>query len=201
VEKLLKDLKFGIKLLWKDKGFALTAIATLSICIGANAAIFSVIHAVILSPLPIPDSDRILYMYNSYPNAGVERASNGVPDYYDRLRELGDLFEEQALYNTPGLTIGGAGNTERVVGRAVTPSFFRLLRVEPRLGRTFTEDEGEIGNDKKVVLSYAIWQQLFGGDEAVLGKDLRVNDEPYTVVGVMPEDFVFLRPDVRVWIR
>ncbi len=199
MEKLLQDLKFGLKLLWKDKGFAATAIATLALCIGANAAIFSVINAVILSPLPIPASDRILFMYNSYPNAGAERGSNGVPDYYDRLRELGDLFEEQALYNSRGVTLGREGNPERVVGRAVTPSFFRLLQVEPMLGRTFAEEEGEIGNEKKVILSYAIWQQMFGGDEAALGKDLRINDEPHTVVGVMPEDFFYLRPDVRLW--
>ena len=200
MEKLIQDLKFGAKLLWKDKGFAMTAIATLALCIGANAAIFSVINSVILSPLPIPESDRILLMHNSYPNAGAELASNGVPDYYDRLRELGDIFEEQALYNRPGLTLGGQGSPERVAGLAVTPSFFRLLRIEARLGRTFTEEEGEIGNEKKVVLSYGTWQQRFGGEEGVLGKDLRINDEPYSIVGVMPEDFLYLYPDTKVWI-
>ena len=128
MEKLLQDLKFGLKLLWKDKGFATTAIVTLALCIGANAAIFAVIHAVVLSPLPIPASDRLIFMYNSYPNAGAERGSNGVPDYYDRLRELGDLLEEQALYNSRGVTLGQNGNPERVVGRAVTPSFFVSFR-------------------------------------------------------------------------
>ena len=113
METLIQDIKFGIKLLWKDKGFTLTAVATLALCIGANATIFSVINSVILSPLPIPDSDRIVLIHNSYPNAGVERASNGVPDYYDRLRELGDVFEEQALYNYPGLTLGGETSPER----------------------------------------------------------------------------------------
>jgi predicted permease len=200
METLFQDLKFGIKLLWKDKSFAVTAVATLALCIGANATIFSVINSVVLSPLPVPESDRIVLMYNSYPRAGVERASNGVPDYYDRLRELGDLMEEQAFYSGTGLTLGAEGRPERVRGLSVTPSFFRLLRTEPRLGRIFTEEEGEVGNEKKVVLSYSIWQQLYGGDEAVLGKDLRINDEPYVIVGVMPEEFIYLRPDTRLWI-
>ncbi len=200
METLLKDLKFGAKLLCQEKGFAMTAIVTLALCIGATATIFSIINAVLLSPLPTPESDRIILMYNSYPKAGAERASSGVYDYYDRLRALDGLFEEQALYNTPGLTIGGEGRPERVDGMAVTPSFFRLLRTEPRLGRTFAEEEGEMGNEKKAVLSYSVWQQRFGGDDSVLGKDLRINDELHTIVGVMPEDFLYLRPDTRVWI-
>ena len=88
MESLLQDLKFGAKLLWKDKGFAFTAVATLAICIAANTAIFSVIHAVVLKPLPLPESDRLLVLYNSYPNVGVKRADNGVPDFYDRRRAV-----------------------------------------------------------------------------------------------------------------
>ncbi len=197
---MLQDLNYAAKLLWKDKGFTLTAVATLAICIGANAAIFSVVNSVILSPLPIPDSDRIVLMYNSYPKAGAERAAAGVPDHLDRLAEMTDVFEEQALYRDPAMTIGGRDRPERVDGMEVTPSFFRLLRVEPRLGRVFTDDEGEVGEEKKTVLSYALWQQLYGGDESLLGRDLRINDEPYTIVGVMPEDFLYIDPDVRLWI-
>ncbi len=197
---MLQDFKYAAKLLWKDKGFTLTAVATLAICIGANAAIFSVVHSVILSPLPVPESDRIVLMYNSYPKAGAERASSGVPDHLDRLSEMADVFEEQALYRDPAMTIGGRDRPERVDGMAVTPSFFRLLRIEPRIGRVFATDEGEIGAEKKTVLSYALWQQLYGGDASALGRDLRINDEPYTVVGVMPEDFLFIDPDIRLWI-
>jgi len=200
METLFQDIRFGVKLLWKEKGFAITAIVTLALCIGANATIFSVINAVVLSPLPTPESDRIVLMYNSYPKAGAERGATSPSGYYDRVRALDGLFEEQALYRDLGLTIGGDGSPERVDGMAVTPSFFRLLRVEPRFGRTFTEEEGEIGGEKKAVLSYALWQQRFGGDGSALGKNLRINDEPYTVVGVMPRDFLYLEPDTRVWI-
>lgn len=200
MESLAQDLRFSLKLLWKDKAFALTAIATLAVGLGANAAIFSVLNSVLLSPLPFPDSDRLVVMYNSYPNAGAERASNGVPDYFDRLRELGEVFEEQALYDTGGFTIGTDTSPERVQGLAVTPSFFRVLDAQALVGRTFTEEEGELGNDKKVVLSYPLWQQLFGGEEDALGKDVRISGEVYSVVGVMPEDFLFLRPDTRLWV-
>jgi predicted permease len=199
MESLLQDIKFGVKLLWKDKGFAVTAIATLALCIGANAAIFSVINSVILRPLPVPESERLIIGFNSYPNAGVQRASNGVPDYYDRLSELDDVLEEQAMFNNSGLTIGEEGDVERALGLNVTPSFFRLMRVEPILGRVFTEEEGEPGNEQKIVLSYALWQQLYGGDEGVLGRDLRIYSRPYTIVGVMPSTFEGLDPDTDLW--
>ncbi len=198
MDLLINDLRFGARLLWKNKGFAATAIATLAICIGVNTAIFSVVHSVVLRPLPFPESDRVLLMYNSYPGAGVERASNGVPDYYDRLRGV-TAFEEQALYNDPNLTIGSAGSVQQVRGMGVTPSFFRLLRVKPRLGRIFTEEEGEIGKQRKAILSYALWQELYGGDESVLGKDIRIYGNPYTIVGVLPKGFAFLDPRVRLY--
>lgn len=197
---LSTDLKFGARLLWKGKGFALAATATLAVCLGANAAVFTIVNSVLFQPLPLPESDRIVLIYNSYPKAGVERASNGVPDYYDRLRELSSVFEEQAFYNFPGLTIGEQGRPERLSGMAVTPSFFRLIRVEPAVGRAFTEEEGEIGNERRVMLSHAIWTQRFGGDQGVLGRDILLNGEPYTVVGVMPRGFVYLVPDVQLWI-
>ena len=99
MDRLYQDLRFSLRLLRKDLAFAVTAILTLSLCVGANAAIFAVVNSVLLKPLPVPEPDRLVLMHNSYPRAGVVRASNGVPDYYDRLRET-DVFEEQALYNT-----------------------------------------------------------------------------------------------------
>jgi predicted permease len=198
MESLVQDIKFSVKLLWKEKGFAATAMTTLALCIGANAAIFSILYAVVLRPLPVPEPDRILALYNSYPRAGVERASNGVPDYYDRLRDI-SVFEEQALYNTPRVTVGEKGSVEQVRAMNVTPSFFRLLRAQPLLGRIFTEEEGTPGKERKAILSYALWQKLFGGQDAVLGRDLRIYGNLYTVVGVMPKSFVYLIPEVQLW--
>jgi predicted permease len=198
MESLLQDLRYGLRLLWKHKAFAITAVATLAVCIAANTIIFSVIDTVVFRPLPFPESEQILFMHNSYPKAGVVRASSGVPDYYDRLREV-SAFEEIALYNTPGLTIGDKGSVERVSGMGVTPSFFRLLRAKPHRGRIFNQEEGELGNERKVILSYVLWQQRFAGDESVIGKDLRINGSPYSIVGIMPEGFNCLNPDIRLW--
>src|SRR6478736_5809269 len=198
---MTSDLRVGLRLLWKDKAFTLTAALTLALCIGANTALFSVVHNVLLRPLPVPESERIVLMGNAYPGAGPEAAvgrSSGVPDYYDRLRET-DVFEEQAVYNGANQSIDQGGTPIRVRVSRVTPSFFRLLRVGPALGRTFGEEDGEVGNDKKVVLSYALWQSQFGGDPSAVGKELRIDSQPLTVIGIMPKGFYFLNPNVMLW--
>ncbi len=133
MDRLLQDLRFGLRLLAKDRAFTLTTLLTLAVCIGANAAIFAIVNSVLLRPLPVPEPDRLVLLYNSYPRAGVERASNGVPDYYDRLREM-DVFEEQALYNTRGVTIGIEGDPQRVTGMVARPSLLRMLKVRPARG-------------------------------------------------------------------
>ena len=196
---LMRDLRVGFRLLAKDRAFSVTAALTLAICIGANTALFSVVYNVLLRPLPVADPDRILLMSNAYPKAGAGDPSNsGVPDYYDRLRET-TVFEEQALFNRSSVALGQDGLPTRIRVANVTPSFFRLLRVAPALGRAFTEQEGELGDEKKVVLSQSLWQSLFGGDPAAVGKDLRLDGQPYTVVGVMPKGIEALDPDVMLW--
>ncbi|HMC76632.1 MAG TPA: ABC transporter permease [Vicinamibacterales bacterium] len=196
---MLQDLRFGLRLLWRDRGFAATSILTLALCIGANAAIFAVVNSVLLKPLPVPGAAQLVHMYNAYPGAGVVGGSTGVTDYYDRLRET-TVFQEQALYNTRGVTLGGNGEPQRIVSMTGTPSLLRLLQAQPLRGRIFTEDDGEVGQTKKVVLTYASWQQWFGGQDRAIGSDVRINGEPFTVVGVLPRTFGFLDPDVKVWI-
>jgi len=166
------DLRVGLRLLAKDKAFTITAGLTLALCIGANTALFSVVHNVLLRPLSVPESDRILVMENLYPAAGAYTGSAGVPDYYDRLRET-TVFEEQALYNSSNVSVDQNGAPTRIRVTNVTPSFFRLLRVPALLGRTFDDLEGELGNEKKVVLSYALWQTQFGGDPHAVGSRTR----------------------------
>ena len=198
---MISDIRAGLRLLWKDKAFTLTAALTLALCIGANTALFSVVHNVLLRPLPVPDSDRIVLMGNAYPGAGAAGAAGGnsaAPDYFDRLRET-DVFEEQAAFNNGNPSIDQNGTPVRIRVTRVTPSFFRLLRVAPALGRTFSEQDGDIGNEKKVVLSYALWQSQFGGDPGALGQDLRIDGVPLTVIGVMPKGFYFLNPNVMLW--
>ena len=197
---MIDDLRLAIRLLSKDRAFTLTAALTLAICIGANTTLFSVVHNVLLSPLPVPESDRILLMGNSYPKAGAENLGNsGAPDYYDRLRDM-TVFEEQAAFTSRTRSIDEKGTPTRVRVMQATPSFFRLVRVPPRLGRIFTDEEGEIGREHQVILSHGLWQSQFAGDAAAIGKDLRIDGVPHTVVGVMPKEFVFFDPEAVMWV-
>lgn len=188
MEKLLQDLRFGLKLLRKEKAFSATVLLTLAVCIGANTTIFSVIHSVLLKPLPYEDSESLVTLYNSYPGAGAERSANGGPDFFLR-REHVDALEEVANYQGWANMVGEAGNIERSRSMRVTSTFFPLLRVSPALGRNFSWEEMEEGNHRKVILSNHFWQERFGGDPGVLGQDLRLDGEPFTVVGVLPEGF------------
>ena len=201
MERLFQDLRFALRLLWKDRGFTFTTVATLGLCVAANTAIFAIVHSVLLKPLPFPQPEQIAAIFNSYPGAGALRASNGVPDYYDRLAQA-PAFEEIAMYRTAGMTIGGqgTGEIERLTAMQVTPSFFRLLRAQPHRGQLFTEKEAEVGYDKKVVLSYGMWQRLLGGRDDAIGRDLRINGVLYNIAGVMPDSFQFIDPDVQLWM-
>jgi predicted permease len=199
---VLRDISFGLKVLWKDRGYAATAILTLTVCIGINTAIFTIVNSVLLKPLPVPDSARILLMANQYPNAGVGATvftNSGVPDYYDRLREM-TVYEEQAMYNGTNLAIDIDGSPELIRGMAATPSLFRLLRVPPAHGRAFDDSEGEIGNERRVILSDGLWRQLYAGKPEAIGQEIRLGGRPFTIVGVMPGGFEFADPEARFWI-
>ena len=200
MERVIQDVRFAARVLWKDRGFASTAILTLAICIGANAAIFAVVNSVLLKPVPVPHAEQLVYMYNAYPGAGLTGVgSTGVTDYYDRLRET-TAFQEQALYNRRGITLGGETEAQRIVSMVSTPSLLRLLQVQPIRGRLFTEEDGEIGKTSKAILTYASWQAWFGGRDTAIGSDLRINGEPFTVIGVLPKDFTFVESEAAVWI-
>ncbi|MDH4064495.1 MAG: ABC transporter permease, partial [Acidobacteriota bacterium] len=198
MDRLWQDVRVAVRGLWKDRAFTLTATATLALCLGANIAIFAVVDGVLLKPLPFDEADRLVAIYNQYPGAGVEVAANGVPDYYDRLTALTAL-EGLAMYRQAGVTVGGErGDAERLTGLQVTPSFFRVLRVEAVRGRLFTEEESQVGRDQSVVLTYGFWQRAFGGADTAVGQSLRVNGVPMTIVGVLPPTFRFVDPDIEL---
>ncbi len=194
-----RDLRVSLRRLLRDRAYAATVIATLSLCIGANTALFAVVYNVLLRPLPVPEPHRVLLMSNLYPKAGVTDSSNsGVPDYYDRLRAV-SVLPDQALFNHGSVAVGQEGVPTRVRVGNVTPSFFRVMPVRPALGRTFTEAEGEVGNERKVLLSQALWRRVFGADPAAVGKELRLDGRAYTVVGVMPAEMEALDPGTMAW--
>lgn len=196
---VLTDLRLGRRLLWRDKAFTATVVLTLAVCIGANAALFSVIRGVLLKPLAMPDAERVVMAGNVYPGAGVhDPIGSAVPDYFDRLREV-TVFAEQALLRRDDRGMDGDGTPVRVETMTVTPSFFRVAGVKPQLGRAFTEEEGEIGNEFVVVLSDSFWRSRFGGQPSVLGRELRLDGRAHTVVGVMPPRFRPTDDDVELW--
>ena len=187
------DVRHALRLFVTERGFSATIVLTLAICLGANAAIFTVVRAVLLSPMPIPEADRIVGIGDVYPTITPnDILSNDVPSYFDR-REAVTTFDEQAMFTFWFDTISFDGIAEEVRGMRATPSLFRLLRVPPALGRTFTDAEGEMGADRRILLSHGLWQRLYGGDPGVVGRELRLGwtGEPYTIVGVMPADFSF----------
>jgi putative ABC transport system permease protein len=195
---LPQDIRYAVRLLVKQKGFTAAALLTLAVCIGANAAMFSVVNAVLIQPLPFDGAERLVTIYNSYPRAGLERGGAAAPDYYDR-RELPAL-EDVALLQGRGMIVGESGRPERVMGMAVTPSFFPMLGVLPVEGRVFLPEEGEPGNEQSAVLSWGLWQEQYGGEASAVGGTIRISDVDHTIVGVMPRDFVFRDPAVRLWI-
>jgi predicted permease len=199
MDALYLDLKFAIRSLWRAKGFAATVLLTFAVCIAANTALFAIVNSVVLRPLPVPEANSILLMSNEYPKAGAIQDSSSSGDYFDGLREL-TAFESQAVFRKEDQTVELNGLPQRIHGMMVTPSWFTLLRVSPELGRPFLEEEGEMGREHEVILSHGLWEQLFAGEKAAIGRDLRISGQPFRIVGVMPAGFNFVDPDVRLWI-
>lgn len=197
MDSLIRDIRQTLRLLLRERTFSATVLLTLAICIGANVAIFSVIHQVLLEPLPYEAPDRLVTVLNQYPGAGADAGASGSVDFAQRRENIA-AFEEVALYQGSGSTVGEPGSTERVASMRVTPSFFPLLGVQALMGRTFAEEEMMEGSHRKVVLTHAFWQEQFGGEASAVGRDLRVDGQPYTVVGVLPADFVLPQSTARI---
>jgi predicted permease len=194
------DLKYAVRSLWRAKGFAATVLLTFAVCIAANTALFAIVNSVVLQPLPVPGANSILLMSNEYPKAGVAGLnSSSSGDYFDRLKEI-TAFESQAVFRERDQTVELNRLPQRIHAMVVTPSWFTLLRVEPALGRPFLEEEGEVGREREVILSHGLWEQLYAGDKAAIGRDLRISGQPFKIVGVMPANFDFVDPDVRLWM-
>jgi predicted permease len=197
---LFVELRMSMRRLWKSRGFTATAVLTLAICLGANAAIFSVVDQLLLTPLSVPEPDRIMLMANQFPNAGAGSGDmSAARNYFDRLEGV-SAFTEQAMFAGTDRVVGLRDGNTRVHGMTATPSLFRLLAVPPALGRAFQESEGEPGNDKNVILSHGLWQDAFAADPEMLDKQLRLDGVAYTIVGVMPAGFSFFDGDVRFWV-
>jgi putative ABC transport system permease protein len=185
---LWQDLRYGARMLWKNPGFTIVAVITLSLGIGANTAIFSVVNAVLLRPLPYPEADRLVHLTERHPK--FETMSISYPDFID-WRARNHVFEYLGVYNFGSYNLTGSGEPERLLGGRISADAFAALRVQAALGRLFTNEEDKPGAPAVVVLSHELWQRRFGGNPSILNQSLTFNDRAYTVVGVMPPDFRF----------
>ncbi|HXJ91929.1 MAG TPA: ABC transporter permease [Terriglobia bacterium] len=196
---LVQDLRYALRMLRRNPGFTAVAVLTLALGIGANTAIFSVLDAVLLRPLPYNHPQQLVKIYSRFTGIGLPKDENAVsaPEFLD-YQHLNQSFSGIAALNGGAFNIGSEGSPQRVAGATVSPSLFKILGVQPRLGRTFLPEEGTPGHDHEVVLSYGLWQRAFGGQREVLGSTIRVDAVPMTVVGVMPKGFDY--PDQsEVW--
>jgi hypothetical protein len=196
---IFDDFRFASRALRARPGFVIASVLTLALGIGANTAIFSVINAFMLKPLPYPDGERLVEVHNTYPGNGLENAGVSIPDFLDR-REQAAALDDIALYTWDSFNLAVSGTPERLTGLVATPSLFSTLQVPPAIGRPFTADEAIPGNEKVVVLTWDLWRNRFNGDRDIAGSDIRVNGEQYRVVGVMPEGFSFPNRDIQLYV-
>ena len=194
----MNNLRFAFRQLGKAPAFTFTALATVAICLGANLAIFAVINSILLRPLPFPQSDRLVTIFNTYPRAGVENDGSSVTNYYERRGNI-PAFSSLSIFMNRAEVVGEPGSTEQEAITRVSSEFFTTLGVGLAMGRPFTESE--MANDARVViLTDGFWRQRLNSDPNVVGRELRVNGIPRTILGVLPPDFRFLSSEARLYL-
>jgi predicted permease len=198
-DEFRRELSYAVRLLRKTPGFTVTALLTLAVCLGANLTIFAVIDSVLLRPLPFPEPDRLMTIFNTYPKAGVERDGSSLTNYYERRGHI-PAFTSLAIYRYGTEIVGEAGSTEREQTMRVSPDFFSTLGLGPVIGRTFTDEETTSETDHVAILSDTFWRQRYNADPNVIGRQVRVNSVPRTVIGVLPSAFRFLSSDTRLFL-
>jgi putative ABC transport system permease protein len=192
LDQLIQDLRYGARMFRKSPGFTAVAVLTLALGIGANTAIFSVVNAVLLSPLPYTDANRLMLVKEVLPNTGPEPFNVSGPDI-SQIEKLNHVFEGVGGFRVWTYEFFGKGEPDRVVADRVNSSLFDVLGVQPIMGRAFTPQEEQFGH-QVVILSYGLWQRQFGGERDILGQTVSLDRKPYTIVGVMPQSFVFPLP-------
>ena len=188
---LLQDLRYGVRMLLKHPGVTMVAVITLALGIGANTAIFSVVNAVLLRPLPYKDPDRLVSLWEKVPTHGRWRAS---PANFHDWKKQNTLFEDMAAYGGSTMTLTGDGEPEQLLGTRVSSGYFAVVGVEPMLGRSFSAEEYEVGKGQVVILGHTFWQHRYAGDKNIINRTITLDGTGYTVVGVMPPGLYPMRP-------
>jgi|HubBroStandDraft_2_1064218.scaffolds.fasta_scaffold00435_2 predicted permease len=192
IGELLQDLRFAARMLQKSPGFTAVAVLTLALGIGANTAIFSVVNAVLLSPLPYADADRLVLVREVLPHAGPQPFEVSGPDI-SQIQKLNHVFQKVGGFRVWTYEFSGRGEPQRVTANRISSNLFDVLGVQPLVGRVFTSEE-ELPGHPVVILSYGLWQRRFDGQLAILGQTVNLDRKPYTIVGVMPRSFVLPLP-------
>ena len=187
---VVADLRYGLRMLAKNPGFTAVAVLTLALGIGANSAIFSLVNAVVLRPLPYPDADRLVTIWVTEPSGPGNLYPDTGPDFLD-WKAQNHVFDVMGAVTVTGTTLTGTSEPLQLQGFEVSPETLDFLGARPIMGRNFTAAETESGRDNVVILSYGLWQRAFGGQSAVLGSKITMGDRPYVVVGIMSRDFQF----------
>jgi putative ABC transport system permease protein len=196
---LLQDLRYAARMLKKNPGFTAVAVIALALGIGANTAIFSVVNTVLLRPLPYKDPEQLVMVWEDASKHGYPQDTPAAANYVD-WRDQNSVFSGMAAIADANFNLTNAGDPERLKGRRVSTNLFPLLGVDAQLGRVFSSAEDQPGSQHVALLSYRLWQRRFGDDPNIVGKTLTLNDEPYTVVGVMPARFQFPEKDDELWV-
>ncbi|HKQ77563.1 MAG TPA: ABC transporter permease [Blastocatellia bacterium] len=200
MQTLWQDLRYGLRVLLKQPGFTLIAVITLALGIGANTAIFSVVDAALLRPMPYPEAERLVVLWTTG-SGGASVFGSAMPDYRE-WRDQNRTLEGLAGFYYGDFNLSPAqGEPARVQGAYITSNLFNVLKVSPALGRLFTPEEDQFGQHRVALLSYGLWQRSFGGDRGIVGREIKVGGENFAVAGVMPQGMPFFDnlPEVELW--
>src|SRR5215210_5324913 len=201
MQKLWQDLRYSLRMLWKRPGFTLVVMLTLAIGIGTNTAIFSVVNAVVLRPLPYRQPAQLVRVYSEFPTMNLRKFWMSVPEFLDIQKEA-KSWESIGAWSIGGVNIGTTSVPIRVNSTRVTRGLIDTLGVQPALGRNFSLEEDNVGGARAVILSHSLWQRAFGGKTDIVGQQVKINEQPSTVVGVMPQGYTFppgSNDPVEVW--
>jgi putative ABC transport system permease protein len=199
METLLQDLRYSLRTLAKKPAFTVIVIVALAIGIGATTAIFSVVNAILLRPLPYPDADRLTMVWMKNSKLKLDEDWHSYPNYED-YRTQNETFEDIAAFNNTRLTLSGTGDPDLITGIASTHNLFQVLGVAPAYGRTFSEEEQTPGKHQVVVISDGLWRRAFGGDPGIIDQPVVFNGVNYQVIGIMPPGFSFPDKTAQMWI-
>jgi putative ABC transport system permease protein len=198
IENLSRDIRYGTRMLFKNVAFTVVAVLTLALGIGANTAIFSFVNAILLRPLPFKDPQRLVMVFTSYPPVDGHRNWISAPTF-NEWRKQSTPFDGLAARGFGGFVLTGKGLPENIPGARFSVNIFRLLGIQPVLGRDFLPEEEPYGKDHVVLLGYELWKRRFGGDKTIVGRGITLNDELYTVIGVLPPRTFFPERDTQLW--